>query len=92
MNKRIVLIVSFLGALATGSAASSALAAEPLTIGDFGDDGDARYYEVTCSDNTQGSVIEKTQPQREVCAAARDKDEQCRPNWTVKQAAAHVCK
>lgn len=68
-----------------------AMAAEPVSIGNYGDDGGEVYYQVTCSDNTQGSVIVRSSP-KQICALPAHGKETCRAIWTVKEAAAKACK
>ena len=67
------------------------MAAEPVSVGKYGDDGSETYYQVTCSDNTQGSVIVKSEP-KEICALPAYGEATCKKAWTVKQAAAKACK
>jgi len=74
-----------------GLFAISAGAAEPVSIGNYGDDGGEVYYQVTCSDNTTGSVIVREEP-NEICALPAYGEEICKAVWTVKSAAAKACK
>ena len=78
-----------LAALAMASLAASA--AEPVSIGNYGDDGGQTYYQVTCSNNTRGTVIEKQEPPQ-ICAYPANADEVCKAAWTIKKAAAYACK
>jgi hypothetical protein len=74
-----------------GVFALPAMAAEPVSIGDYGSDGNETYYQVTCSDNTQASVVVREKP-KQVCAVPAYGDETCKAHWTVKEAAAKACK
>ena len=76
---------------ALGMVSLSTGAAKPVSIGNYGDDGDETYHEVTCSDNSRGTVIEKRDP-KQVCAYPANGQARCNKNWTVKKAAEHACK
>jgi hypothetical protein len=88
MRKRLKMALLVTG---FGLFALPAMAAEPVSIGNYGNDGDEVYYQVTCSDNTQGSVIVKSNP-KQICALPAFGKETCRAVWTVKEAAAKACK
>jgi hypothetical protein len=88
MRKRLTMALLLTG---FGLFALPAIAAEPVSVGKYGDDGDEVYYQVTCSDNTQGSVIVKKVP-KQICALPAYGKETCKAVWTVKQAAAKACK
>ena len=66
-------------------------AAEPVSVGNYGDDGGEVYYQVTCSDNTTGSVIVREEP-KEICALPARGETVCKTAWTVESAAAKACK
>lgn len=88
MRKRLTTALILTG---LGLFALAATAGEPVSIGNYGDDGGEVYYQVTCSDNTQGSVVVREEP-RQICAMPAYGKETCKPRWTVKEAAAAVCK
>ena len=85
------LILNTLLFAALGLASLAVGAAKPVSIGNFGEDGDETYYEVTCSDNTRGTVIEKKDP-AQVCAYPAEGQAKCSKHWTVKKAAEKACK
>ncbi len=73
-----------------GLFAQSASAAQPVSIGNYGEDGDNVYHGVICDDNTEGSVIE--QPVlKQICAQPAYGAESCRAGWSVNAAARYVC-
>ena len=73
-----------------GLFAQSASAAQPASIGNYGEDGDGVFYGVICDDNTEGSVIE--QPVlKQICAQSAYGPESCRAGWSVNEAALYVC-
>jgi hypothetical protein len=73
-----------------GLFAQSASAAQPASIGNYGEDGDGVFYGVICDDNTEGSVIE--QPVlKQICAQPAYGAESCRAGWSVNEAARYVC-
>lgn len=74
-----------------GILAIPAGAAEPVSVGNYGDDGNEVYYQVTCSDNTTGSVIVRQEP-KEICALPAYGEQICKAAWTVESAAAKACK
>ena len=88
MNK---LLSNTLLLAALGLVPLAAGAAEPVSIGNHGADGDKTYYEVTCSNNTRGSVIEQHEP-KQLCAYPANADEVCKAAWTLKDAASYACK
>ena len=88
MRKRLTTALLLTG---LGVFALPVMAAEPVSVGNYGDDGGEVYYQVTCSDNTQGSVIVKSDP-KEICALPAYGQATCKARWTVKQAAAKACK
>ena len=42
--------------------AQSVGAAQPVSIGNYGEDGDGIFYGVICDDNSEGSVIKRIEP------------------------------
>ncbi len=73
-----------------GLFAQPASAAQPASIGNYGEDGDGIFYGVICDDNTEGSVIE--QPVlKQICAQPAYGAESCRAGWSVNEAARYVC-
>ena len=73
-----------------GLFAQSASAAQPVSIGNYGEDGDGIFYGVICDDNTEGSVIEQTEL-KQICAVPAFGGESCRAGWSVNEAARYVC-
>ncbi len=74
----------------TGLFAQSASAAQPASIGNYGEDGDGIFHGVICDDNTEGSVIERFTP-KQICAQPAYGAESCRAGWSVNEAATYVC-
>lgn len=87
MNKRLATAL----VLACASLfAQSASAAQPVSIGNYGEDGDGVFYGVICDDNTEGSIIE--QPAlKQICAQSAYGAQSCRAGWSVNAAASYVC-
>ncbi len=74
----------------TGLFAQSVGAAQPVSIGNYGEDGDGVFYGVICDDNTEGSVIE--QPAlKQIWAQSAYGAQSCRAGWSVNEAARYVC-
>ena len=73
-----------------GLFAQSASAAQPASIGNYGEDGGDVFYGVICDDNTEGSVIEQTEL-KQICAVPAFGAESCRAGWSVNAAARYVC-
>ena len=73
-----------------GLFAQSASAAQPASIGNYGEDGDNVYHGVICDDNTEGSVIEQL-ALKQICAHPAYGAESCRAGWSVNEAATYVC-
>ena len=76
------------------AAAASAGAADVTNIADYGDDGDARYYQVRCSDNRLVSVRIDAEPgsaERSACYYDRNDEEQCIATWDIRAAAEQAC-
>ena len=74
----------------TSLLAQSASAAQPASIGKYGQDGDDVFYGVICDDNTEGSVIEQI-ALKQMCATPAHGAESCRRGWSLKEAARYVC-
>ena len=74
----------------TGLFAQSASAAQPASIGNYGEDGDNVYHGVICDDNTEGGVIEQL-ALKQICAHPAYGAESCRAGWSVNAAATYVC-
>ncbi len=73
-----------------GLFAQSVSAAQPVSIGNYGEDGDGVFYGVICDDNTEGSVIVQTEL-KQICAVSAFGGESCRAGWSVNEAALYVC-
>lgn len=58
---------------------------------EFGQDGEATYYQIRCSDNTRGSVVVHLKEPK-ICAQPLHRPEQCRTNWSLQEASAFACK
>ena len=74
----------------SGLFAQAASAAQPVSIGNYGEDGDDIFYAVICDDNTEGSVIEQL-ALKQICAVPAFGGESCRAGWSVNEAARYVC-
>ena len=66
-------------------------AAQPVSIGNYNEDGEEIYYGVVCSDNSEGSVIEGIVAPKQICALPAFGAKSCRGGWTVKEAARYAC-
>ena len=66
-------------------------AAQPVSIGNYNEDGEENYYGVVCSDNSEGSVTERIEPPRQICAQPAFGAESCRAGWSVNDAARYAC-
>ena len=73
-----------------GLFAQSASAAQPVSIGNYGEDGDNVYHGVICDDNTEAGVIERL-ALKQICAQPTYGTESCRAGWSVNDAATYVC-
>ena len=82
---QLLLLSAVLAALAGPAGAASV-----SKIASIGEDGDESFYHVACSDKTQGSVVVSSDPP-EVCAHPAWEKKQCRGQWSLERAAAHVC-
>ena len=71
------------------AAAGIAHSADPQHIADYGEDGDARYYQVRCTDGRVASlrVLAET---KEVCYSTPG-GEVCTGSWSVREAAVAAC-
>lgn len=74
----------------TGLFLQSASAAQPVSIGNYGEDGGLVFHGVICDDNSEGSVTEQLAP-KQICAQPAHGAESCRASWSVKEAARYVC-
>jgi hypothetical protein len=66
-------------------------AAQPVSIGNYGEDGEGVFYGVICDDNSEGSVVQRIEPPRQICATPAFGAESCRGGWTVNEAAVYAC-
>ena len=71
--------------------AQSVGAAQPVSIGNYGEDGDGIFYGVICDDNSEGSVIKRIEPPKQICAIPAFGAESCRGGWSVNEAALYAC-
>ena len=56
-----------------------------------GKDGDYYYYQVQCTNGTQGSVVVQDK-ENNVCAQAAGRDQVCNSGWNVQRAAEQACR
>jgi hypothetical protein len=56
-----------------------------------GKDGDYYYYQVRCTNGSEGSVVVEDK-EKTVCAQALGRDRICNASWTVQKAAEQACK
>ena len=56
-----------------------------------GKDGDYYYYQVQCSNGTEGSVVVQDK-ERNVCAQGEGRKRVCNAGWNVQRAAEHACR
>ena len=56
-----------------------------------GKDGDFYYYQVQCTNGTQGSVVVQDK-ENKVCAQPAGRNEVCNSGWNVQRAAEHACR
>ena len=66
-------------------------AAQPASIGNYGEDGDGIFYGIVCDDGTEASVIERIEPPKQICAQPAFGTESCRGGWSVNEAAVYAC-
>jgi hypothetical protein len=71
--------------------AQSVGAAQPVSIGNYGEDGDDIFYGVICDDNSEGSVIKHIEPPKQICAQPAFGAASCRGGWSVNEAAIYAC-
>lgn len=68
----------------------AASAAKVQSIVPYGEDGDAEFFQVVCSDKNIGSVVVHDKP-RQICAHPAWNEKKCQTVWSVKGAAAYAC-
>jgi len=56
-----------------------------------GKDGDYYYYQVRCTNGSEGSVVVQDK-EKTVCAQGLGRDRVCDASWTVQRAAEQACK
>jgi hypothetical protein len=56
-----------------------------------GKDGDYYYYQVQCTNGTQGSVVVQDK-EKNVCAQAFGRERTCSARWNVQVAAERACR
>ena len=66
-------------------------AAQPVSIGNYGQDGEGIYYGVICSDRSEASVVERLESPKLICGQPAFGAESCRAGWSVKDAARYAC-
>ena len=90
--KRVLLVVVGVGALGlhAGISAQESYPASVRAAGGSGTDGDAAYFQVTCSDRRQGSVVVFDDDR--VCVQRPGNELQCKTDWELAQAAAELCR
>jgi hypothetical protein len=84
----------FLAAILSASAAliSAPASADPVKrVLPQGKDGDYYYYQVECTDGTQGTVVIQDKEDN-VCAQASGGQRVCNASWTVPRAAEQACR
>lgn len=74
-----------------GLFAQAVSAAQPVSIGNYGEDGEAIFYGVICSDKSEGSVTERIVTPKHICGQPAFGTESCRVGWSVKDAAVYAC-
>lgn len=89
MNKTSRLISLGLGLLVISS---NLQAQELLRVIDKGTDGDARYYLVVCPSGKRTAVSNFYQEGKICTTPVNDKNEICRKDWNVDNAARAACK
>lgn len=55
-----------------------------------GKDGDYYYYQVKCTNGTEGSVVVQDK-EKSICAQALGGERVCSATWNVQRAAEHAC-
>lgn len=84
---------TFLAAMLSAAAAllSTQASADPVKrVLPQGKDGDYYYYQVKCSNGTEGSVVVQDK-ENNVCAQAFGGERVCNAAWNVQRAAEHAC-
>lgn len=66
-------------------------AAQPVSIGNYGEDGEAIFYGVVCDDGVEVSVTERIEPPKQICGQPAFGTESCRAGWSVNAAAVYAC-
>lgn len=74
-----------------GLFAQAVSAAQPASIGNYGEDGEGIFYGIVCDDGTEASVIKRIEPPKQICAQPGFGAESCRGNWSVNEAAVYAC-
>ena len=83
----------FLAAMLSATTAllsTQALANPVKRVLPHGKDGDNYYYQVTCTNGTQASVIVQSKD-NQVCGQAFGGELVCNSDWSVQIAAEHAC-
>ena len=84
----------FLAAMLSATAAllSTQAFADPVKrVLPQGKDGDYYYYQVLCTNGTEGSVVVQ-EKENNVCAQALGGERVCNAAWNVQRAAEHACR
>jgi hypothetical protein len=77
---------------ATTALLSTQAFADPVKrVVPHGQDGDSYYYQVKCTNGTEGSVIVQ-EKEKNVCAQAFGGERICNSSWNVQKAAEHACR
>lgn len=83
-------LVAFLSAM-TALLSAQAVADPVKRILPQGKDGDYYYYQVKCSNGSEGSVVIQDK-ENNVCAQGLRGKRVCDARWTVQKAAEHACR
>jgi hypothetical protein len=83
-------LVAFLSAL-TALLSAQAVADPVKRILPQGKDGDYYYYQVKCSNGSEGSVVIQDK-ENNICAQGLGGKRVCNARWTVQKAAEHACR
>jgi hypothetical protein len=84
----------FLAAMLSAVAATLSAQSFPNSVKRIvphGQDGDNYYYQVKCTNGTQGSVIVQDK-ERNICAQAFAGERICNGAWNVQEAAEQACR
>lgn len=77
---------------ASASLLSTQAVADPVKrVLPQGQDGDDYYYQVQCTNGTEGSVVVQDK-ERNICAQAQGGERVCNAGWNVQRAAEHACR